>query len=282
MNQNFYSSRLEILKIRANYLEKNASCFNGNTKERVSYIKELTRLSPKLCSYQRDLLIGLNLSDSSLQRNSRNTSTRMKIQLKSEKHCFLEFIKQCTLEYCGNDNPLSSSNNNRNMTSFNTLSTPQINEIADLFKSEDPSALQQRPNAKAINPRLVNELTPVSIAFWYCGDGGIRNGSKNEGKAMTLSTNGFTKNDHYFLLAGLKNCGITGKMVLDNPEKNQYRIDIPGHSYDDFVQIVGPHIHHEFFYKIPDGRKEGSHYGHMTSNKRSLLLGCEVPSMFFS
>jgi len=282
MDQNFYEARTEILKIRADYLSKTPSCFNGNTKERSNYIENLTKLCPELSPYQRDLLIGLNLSDSSLDINAKKTTARMKIQLTNRKQKFLMFVKQSILEYCGNDNQLYSPKSGREMTQFNTLSTPQILKIADLFKSENESDLKERGNVKAINPRLVNELTPIAIAFWYCGDGGIRNGSNNQGKAMTLSSNGFSKQDHFLLIEGLKTCGITGELKLDNKNNYQYRIDIPGKHYDDFIRIIGPHIHHEYHYKVPDGRREGSKYGLMTSECRDLLLGSQVPSMLFS
>lgn len=81
MKQDFYKNRRKVLKIREEFLLENPDCLKGNTKERNQYVAKLVKLSPKLASYQFDMMLGLVLSDASLQRNASKTTSRIKMQM---------------------------------------------------------------------------------------------------------------------------------------------------------------------------------------------------------
>jgi hypothetical protein len=263
---NFLNIREQILEIRENYLKLDCNAFKGNTSSRKNYVQQIEQLRLELSSFQKSMLIGLILSDASLDVDS-NNATRITIQQSLPHIELLTFVKKVLLEYSGNSEPINQvpSKNRPNMREYQTLRMPKtFQSLVDLFHSETKS--------KVIKPEIEKEINAVVLAFWFMGDGGKRT-YNNPDKGLSLHTQCFSKDECEILAqAILKNLNIKANVVLDSKEKSQYRIDISGTSYETFIEQVGPYILKCFNDRIPKGRSENSRYGYMTEERKSKIL----------
>lgn len=250
----------------------------------------------KLTKFQREAVVGLLLSDASMEL-SVGTEKRMRLKIQqSEIHKkFLEHIKYELLpEYGGSEFLNSVSKERKNMFEFDTLMCTQFNEIAELFYGNsflnDQSKKLPR---KSIYPEIKPYITPVSIAYWFMGDGGKLS---PEGKAISLHSQGFTKDENEFLVSCIRDLNFEGGLKLDakihfdyNIKKDGkvikefYRIDISGPSFKCFIDNVSPYIIESMCEKkkLPDPRKEGSRFSLEKPDVRSSYFK-ENPDWLFT
>lgn len=220
----------------------------------------------KLTPFQKEAVVGLLLSDANMQLGAEKRM-RLKIQQSEIHKKFLEHIKfELLQEYSGSDilNPVSSKR--KTMFEFDTLMCTQFNEIAKLFYGNSfLNGNDERLPTKSIYPEIKPYITPVSLAYWFMGDGGKLS---PEGKAISLHSQGFTKEENEFLASCIcdlnfeDNLKLYAQVNLDytQNEKEFYRIDISGPSFKCFIDEVSPYIIESMCEKLPDPRKEGSRF----------------------
>jgi LAGLIDADG DNA endonuclease family len=276
---NIYNSNSErrqaILKKRQAFLSdpanKGKKPFTGNTNARKEYLKHLEEIKPKMTPYQEEYAVGLVLGDASVDLDRGTHTARMRIQNSIKHSDWMQHIKDVYREYMGSDDaPQRPSADRMFMCEVQTLKNKTFYDFfRDLFYSP------QTGSAKILNiVALYPYLTPVCLASWLCGDGSKADHTKNEGKGLTFHTEGFSKKETEDLAKALSTrYGWDFQAKLDDPKKEHYRIDLSGADYDDFVTKVGPFVHKDFWHRIPSGRRAGSHYGNMTVELRSSLLG---------
>jgi hypothetical protein len=227
----------------------------------------------KLLPFQAEAAVGLVLSDATIDVAS--SGLRIKIQ-QSAKHS--ELIKHLKFdlfkEYSGNDDAIKPSG--RDMYNFTSLSCDQFTDVSHAFCKTDSisdsltAGLKTKRFPKAINFKKIKPyLTPVALAYWFCGDGGT---TEPKGKRISLATNGFAKEDVEFLAQTLCEFGLIAEARSDKPAKAQYRIDILGKSFENFIIKVGPFIHPSMVYKLPIGRVEHSRFGFMTETVKQTYV----------
>lgn len=266
--------RLQILNKRKLILESNSTAFNGNTRARNDYLAFLQNLNVSLTDYQVDLCIGLLLSDATLDKNS--TGYRLKMQQSINHLPWVEHIKDCLLEYTASDDPFKLPTHKiRKMIEFQTLTCNELMPIGVHF-------YKNGNNKKLVLESIKPFITPVSLAYWFGGDGGKRD---RDGKGIELHTQGFTKDECNILASAInENLGLQANVARDYFKNGieRYTIDLSGTSYDSFIEIVGPYIHNSMWYKIPPPRKENSRHGNMTEDPFNKLVGSKLIDDFVS
>jgi hypothetical protein len=131
-------------------------------------------------------------------------------------------------------------------------------------------------NIQALRPYI----TEVSVAEWFCCDGGRSDRGNNQGKGIEFNTQGFTQQENTELASILQE-----KLNLETKvakAKDKYYLKCSGTNYETFIESVGPYIPKEFHYKVPSGRIENSPYGYGTNEFRNQHLGSkflEYPSI---
>lgn len=258
-----------ILNERAKVLSQNPKAFAGNSLLRRQYLSLLNQYKVQLLPFQAEAVVGLVLSDATIDVSS--FGLRIKIQQSAAHSEFIKHLKfDLFKEYSGNDNPIQPSI--RNMYDFTSLSCKQFTDVSHAFCKTDSildsltAGLKTKRFPKAINFKKIKPyLTPVALAYWFCGDGGT---TESKGKRISLATNGFLKEDVEFLATTLCEFGLIAEATVDKPAKAQYRIDISGKSFEDFIIKVGPFIHSSMVYKLPPGRVANSPYGFMTEAEK--------------
>lgn len=88
------------------------------------------------------------------------------------------------------------------------------------------------------------QLTPLTLACWYCGDG---NNNIDKG-VCNLATCGFYMHDVEMLVDKLKELKINSTITLF--KKRHPRIYIRSNSYLEFINMIKPFVHECFNYKI--------------------------------
>jgi len=257
--------RQEVLEKRSSYLDVNADAFKGNSNERNEYIEFMLSNNYALSDYQISLCIGLLLSDASFDVNFQNKATRLKTQQKTGHKEWLVNVKKSLLELTASDKGIGQTAESRNMIELDTLKCPYFFELLQYFHSKD-SINSRNLGAKGIMPSIKPWINPVTVANWFCGDGGKADFTQNQGKGITFNTQGFKKEDCQILCDALsENLGIEALVKKDSSSPEQYRIDTAGASYDRFIEIVGPYIDPCFKSKLPTPRVAKSRWGYMTS-----------------
>lgn len=119
-------------------------------------------------------MIGLLLSDGSLERTSSTSAVRLSISF-SEKHReYLEFLYNLYKPYINTEPALirvynRKTNSYNNVLKFKTLSIPQLIYYYELFYV----------NGKKLIPSNIEELiTPVGLAHLIMGDGNLKQPDK--------------------------------------------------------------------------------------------------------
>jgi len=162
---------------------------------------------------------------------------------------------------------------------FPTFRCKQLSPLATVFSDEPPQTngvvpapRALRARGKKITTKLKPFITPVSVAYWFCGDGGKADMTAQKGKGISFHTQCFSQEECELLASFLReNLGLDAFAKLDRPPsapterrdkvKNQYRVDILGPSFDKFIEVVGPYIHSSMSFKFPVPREEGSRFG---------------------
>jgi hypothetical protein len=246
--------------------------FPSQGMERKEYLSALSSLTLAESPFQFEMCLGLLLSDASLEVNSNGTQARFKMQQTTKRQGFMNFVSSALKEYTASDSPVKMLKTRKNMCEFLTLTCPQLMELAPYFSTE--SALYgKKGNVKVVSPHIESLITPVTVAFWFCGDGSKADHTDNEGKGFSFHCQGFTQESIAILQAGLRKLNIDSNIAVDCREPLQYRLDTKGASYEAFVEQVGPYIHPELFKRVPSGRKETSRHGYMTQDLRDKYLG---------
>jgi len=127
----------------------------------------------------------------------------------------------------------------------------QTFKCAPLYKFLKPIFYSQGNRKSIDNPNLISiYIKPACVAAWFCGDGSKADFTKNSGKGLTFHSQGFTDQENKILAECLRqNLNIDCSSVLDDPTKQQYRLDVSGTSYEAFVKTVGPLIHPTFHHR---------------------------------
>lgn len=278
---NTIQQRREMLQIKNDFLNNNVNCFKGNTNERTQYLNLLNDKLPNLLPYQTQMIVGLGLSDASFQAGS-NGTMRLKMQMNVTKKGFVQHVQENISEYCAKNTLTPVTRSNSNMVELDTFKCIQIAKVAEIFKDPSTPALKTNENLKkTIQPALEQFITPVSIAYWLCGDGGTSPGSSGTGKQIDLHSQSFTETENILLAQMLKNKFDFSAEAKTHVRrgKTYYYIAISGKSYEDFVRLVGPWVHPDFHSRIPKGRSLDTRSTHpfpLFETERNRIIGSKL------
>lgn len=258
--------RLHLISLKQSIFLTNPTAFSRNTKQRSSYCEALSSLLGGLIPFQKYALLGLLLSDASLQASSSGKTFRLKMQ-QSVKHAeFVNHILNDVIpEWVVKTNPQQASAKRTDMLEIQTLTHEAFSFFTNLISIPLLSFNSYQVVPKVFGEGIIRWLHPITIAYWFMGDGGKESSRKLfSSKGIQLHTQGFDYNSNQILADSLKRrygWDIALKPERDKP--NQYFIEISPKSYDSFIEHVGPFIHPSMSHKLPAPRSYNSRFGHM-------------------
>jgi len=204
--------------------------------------------------YLNDALIGILLSDGTLERSSDTSSVRLSINM-SMKNCPYAFHLYNLFEPYIDTNLKMSEILNKSISikyysivRFKTICMPLLLLYYNLFYKK-----------KRINNRIIkivpenieSQFNEISLAHLIMGDGNYL----NERNIIRIYTNSFTRMDVLLLSNTInKNLCINNKVVHDR--NDQYLIIIEKNNVNITREVVLPYIHPSMKYKLGLKEKE--------------------------
>jgi hypothetical protein len=206
---------------------------------------------PNLTSFQKEALIGLALGDLNIKKQSPKSDIliRFEYTYKSTEYVnhLYNLFKPFILTVPYQKERISLSGNKNTTWRFQTISHSEFNFLYTLYYPYDD-------NKKHLPPLLIkNNLTPISLAYWFMDDGGKLDYTSNEGKGIVLNTQGFKEVEVKIACEELKekfnlNCWV-------GLNKKKPVIKISGKDYENFLNLTNEYIIDAMKYKLPTPRK---------------------------
>jgi hypothetical protein len=224
-------------------IDKNSLIGLGpNSKKIKKYKDTLSALTPM----QKEAAIGLTLGDASLNTDNGGKTYRMKFEWGDRQKAYVDHVfslfDQWVLSPPHKKVRISPKGNEIITWGFQTLSHKAFNPLAELFLIN---------NIKTIpNFLILNHLTPIGLAYWFCDDGGKLDYNKNsQNKSIVLNTQSFTEIEVNKLADELIKKFNFDCEVRSN--KGKKVIVIKAVSYILFRELIDPYIISEMRYKLP-------------------------------
>jgi hypothetical protein len=225
------------------------------------------KISPKLSTIQREILIGCILGDCHLRTQTNGTTYSCYFeQSDNNKHSshreYLFHLYDCFKNLCTPEMIPKRRLNVQNLV-FQTRALRTFSFYGNLFYTVSPQT-GKRTKVLPTRPNLLKKLiTPISLAYWYMDDGGMKS---KQSKGVLLNTHNFTLKEVQLLCQILN----TKFDLLAKPRLQKhlykgeircyYQIYISGHSFEILGNLIYEHIHPSMLYKWPSVRKRKVNY----------------------
>lgn len=211
------------------------------------------RLLEKLPNYLNEVLIGVLLSDGSIERPSKTGGARFSVVMGKSTLPYIEYLFTLFRPFI--DSGLSYIDvKNKNSSKeefdpkiyttvrFKTVMLPLLVNYHNLFYA----AVENSQRYVKIIPETIESLmTPVVLAHLIMGDGNLQ---KNNG-IIRIYTNSFTKLEVEMLARAISNkLGIITRVVHDR--NDQYMLCISRSQLDKVITQLEGHMHPSMLYKL--------------------------------
>jgi len=200
-----------------------------------------------LTDLQKDVIIGTLLGDSSMSLRSGRPHYSIKFEQGEMHKDYIYHLYNIFLPYTGSPPSMRFIDRKKTRKAywFRTYRHEHLMYYYHLFYEVPPN-----PTIKVkIVPENIKEfLTPRAVAYWFMDDGTFHTNRDSKEKFYLFSTQGFQKYEVQRLCDALKyNFNIRANVAKD---KQHWRIYIFKESSVDFKNLILPHLHQSFLYKL--------------------------------
>ncbi len=193
---------------------------------------------------QREILIGTLLGDGNLQTFTNGNTWRARFIQKNKS--YLWHLYEELKNIVGTQPREIDDGNGNKRWYFNTLVLKDGKELAELFYKKKGGKWK-----KVISEKLIDEVTPRSLAYWYMDDGNLKK-VKNT-ISYRLCTDSYSLIELHILREVLRRYGI--EVAYHKQRENQYRIYIPTKYKETWKNLIKGYIVEEMLYKIEEDHK---------------------------
>lgn len=201
---------------------------------------EQLKRSLSLTQRQKEIIIGKLLGDGHLETQNRGRTFRLKIEHAITQRPYVDWLAQ-ELGSWLNQPPRSWTRMVQGMQytkyGFQTLSHPALRFFAHQWYHQ---------GRKIIPPQINRWLTPLAFAVWYMDDGSVKS---NQTNGRILNTQGFTRQEVDQLIQVINNRYQLS--AVPRRQREGWQIFIPAHDAQRLTEILKPHLHSMFRYKLP-------------------------------
>lgn len=182
---------------------------------------------------QKEVLIGLLLSDGCLERWRSSKTARLKVEQSLKQAMFVNWLFEVFADLVKTP-PREKRNKS---LYFNTLTLGHLYPFYETFY----------PKRKKVVPDSIEGLlTPLAFSVWFMGDGSVKS---KECNGRILNTHGFTKPEIERLCEILnRKYGLKSSI---RRQKDGLQIYISAKSAGALTKLVAPHLLPCFSYKLP-------------------------------
>lgn len=217
------------------------------------------RLLKELPSYLNEVIVGMLLSDASIERPSKTGAARLSVILGKSTSPYIEYLfalfepfTDSGLSYI--DVKIKNSSGSiselapkiHTTVRFKTVMLPIFVDYHKMFYSLSPRGLENTQRYVKIVPKNIESLmTPVVLAHLIMGDGNLKKGDD----IIRIYTNSFTKLEVEMLAYAISNkLGIITRAVHDR--NGQYMLCISKSQLDKVRTQLEEHMHPSMLYKL--------------------------------
>ena len=205
------------------------------------------RIKLNLPSYLHQVLIGLLLSDGSLEKTSPTSAARLSVMFGSLHISYLLHLYNLFEPYTNTNSGIrfidvfnKKTKVSYTQVGFKTVSLPILLLYHKMFY-----IAKSKSYIKIVPSNIEDLMTPVVLAHLIMGDGNL----KPKDNIIRIYTNSFSKEDVERLgIAITKKLGIIVKVVSDR--NNQYMITISRNQLELVRSIILPYMHPSMVYKL--------------------------------
>lgn len=188
-----------------------------------------------LSQAQKEYIYGALLGDACLKKNTDNSNAYLSIG-----QINLQYVKwqyRIMKKFVRSKIKIYRKQGRSNLYYFDTISHPNFTKIYYLVYSK---------GRKRINNEWIRNLTPLSLAFWYLGDGSITRSTRQ----MRISTESFSREELKLLRRFLfKKWGITVE-IKPSPAKGKFLMLFHAKERDKFFSLIKQYSIPTMMYKI--------------------------------
>lgn len=219
--------------------------FLNSLNKLEDYVKYY-RSQVSLPRYLHEVMIGLLLSDGSLERTSKTSSARLSVVFGLKHAPYLLFLFNLFETYINGGPDVASVYNKKTKSSnvvikFKTQSLPLLVYYYNMFYKLDSKGKY----VKCIPVNIYQLLTPVVLAHLIMGDGNI----KLPDQIIRIYTNSFIKEDIERLALAISNkLKIRTRAVHDR--NGQYMLTISKDQLPLVRKLLTSHMHPSMYYKL--------------------------------
>ena len=212
-----------------------------------SEIYKLEYKNIELPLYLHQVIIGLLLSDGSLEKSSPTSETRLSVSFGLINSPYLFHLYNLLEPYCNSPPNFFSvynkkTNSNNTIIKFKTVSLPLFSYYHKMFYKYDSNLNKY---VKILPSNIKNLISPVALAHLIMGDGNF----KKKDKIIRIYTNSFKENEVKKLAKILTNkLNIITRAVHDR--NDQYILVISKNQIDIVISLIEKHIHKSMLYKL--------------------------------
>lgn len=219
-----------------NIVKKKASdlCIGDRSIKLVNSKPFTTNYS--LSKEQREAVVGMVLGDGSLAVTSNNRKARLRFTHGKKQLSYLQYKLGILENLCNTEGIYKgkSGYTNNDVYCINTYSTLDFYDLYNkIYCGKEEDFLG-----------VLNELTPVSLAFWIMDDGSLNK------KVYTLSTHSFSKEKNEVIVSILNSkFGLKSRLCFDKRVKKYY-IVFSTEASKRLSSIIAPYVHTSMEYKL--------------------------------
>ncbi len=195
---------------------------------------------------QEQILLGMLLGDANLSVDCKNIIWNHV----EDDHEYFKWISRGLGNIVQNDKMILKSGYGSVMHRGYTIDSDLISNKFSSFKKD---------GRKIVPEWVIDEITPLAIAFWYMDDGSLSHSDSQEDRA-NFATCGFTEEDNLILANSLKKFNINANMTnYKNSNKNSkyknkhyFRLSLNSDDAEKLFLLVAPYIPRSMHRKLPE------------------------------
>lgn len=238
------------------FYSPSSDCYVRAHELQIGDVVSVLRTDYSLTPVQEQVLLGKMLGDASISIHS-ECSALITWGHAEEYQKYVEWTRQGigSLDSGVRENYVSGYGTK--MVRARTVSTNLIKEKFASFIVDDK---------KVVPEWVADDLTPLSIAFWYMDDGSLGHTDDQEDRA-SFAVCEFSKKDCQVLQRGLAKFGIDAVFYCsrNKKEKEHSRLRLNAESAERLFLLITPYVPEVMQYKLPERYR--NHIGWLPSSK---------------
>lgn len=199
--------------------------------------------SPILTKQQKEVAIGSFLGDGCLLQFG-NCSADIQEAKKKEHKDYLKYLEELTQGWFYISHEKESGYGSKMVVARTTRSADLYNYMSNC------TTWSNKDNTQRLNDGIINEITPLSLALWYMGDGSLAHSEHQQDRALLSICRYTDENDLRIIDACINKFGIVPTFYVDSEGFNRIRFNLE--EANKLFDLIAKYVPPVMEYKLPE------------------------------